>query len=123
MTNRTVLYIDDNDDNIRLVERVLKRSPEIELRTVATGREGIEAAIDDLPVLILLDNRLTDIDGEQVMRELIVRAGDRRDPGDHRKRRRRPGDDERSSRAGAVDYMVKPVDICLLMTVIERYLG
>ena len=33
----TVLYIDDSDDNIRLVQRVLKRSPDVELRTATTA--------------------------------------------------------------------------------------
>ncbi len=123
MTNRTVLYIDDSDDNIRLVQRVLKRSPDVELRTATTGWAGIRAATDDPPALILLDNRLTDSDGKQVMRELssapataaipvIIVSGDAS---------RETISDLRA--AGAVDYLVKPVDIYLLMTVIGRYLG
>jgi CheY-like chemotaxis protein len=123
MTNRAVLYIDDNDDNIRLVQRVLMRSPGVELRTATTGRDGIKAAADDPPALILLDNRLSDADGRQVMRELastpataavpvIIVSGDAS---------RETISELRN--AGAVDYLVKPVDIHRLIAVIGRYLG
>ncbi|MGH3191210.1 MAG: response regulator [Streptosporangiaceae bacterium] len=123
MTKRTVLYIDDNDDNIRLVERLLRRRPEIELRSVGTGRDGVQAAIEDPPVLILLDNRLPDTHGEQVLRQLaalpqtamipvIILSGD-------------TGRETVDTllAAGAVDFMAKPFDLLELMTLIERYLG
>ena len=48
-----VLYIDDSEDNVLVVQRLLKRSTDIQLRTARTGRDGIRAAIDDQPDLIL----------------------------------------------------------------------
>ena len=109
--------------NIRLVERLLKRRPEIELRSVGTGRDGIQAAIEDPPVLILLDNRLPDTHGEQVLRQLaavpqtaaipvIILSGD-------------TGRETVDTllAAGAVDFMAKPFNLLELMTMIERYLG
>jgi two-component system cell cycle response regulator DivK len=122
MTNRTVLYIDDNDDNIRLVERLLRRRPEIELRSVGTGQEGVRAAIEDPPVLILLDNRLPDMNGEQVLRQLVAAPQTAAIPviilsGD-------TGRDivDILLKTGAVDFMAKPFDLLELMTLIERYL-
>lgn len=123
MTNRTVLYIDDNADNIRLVERVLKRRPDIELRTAMTGRDGVKAATDDQPALILLDNRLPDANGMQVLRELASASATAAIPvvilsGDSAQQ---TIDDLLG--AGAVDFLVKPFDIHQLMTVIGRHLG
>jgi CheY-like chemotaxis protein len=123
MTNRVVLYIDDNEDNIRLVERVIKRLPGIELRAAATGRDGIKAAADGQPDLILLDNRLPDTDGQAVLLELTATPATAAIPvimvsGD--------ADPEvimNLRAAGAVDYLVKPFDIHLFSTVIRRYLG
>jgi CheY-like chemotaxis protein len=123
MTSGVVLYIDDNEDNIRLVERVVKRTPGIELRTATTGRDGIKAAADDRPSLILLDNRLPDSDGEQVLRELAATPATAAIPVVMVSGDANPEliDDLRA--AGAVDYLVKPFDIHLLISVITRYIG
>jgi CheY-like chemotaxis protein len=123
MTSRVVLYIDDNEDNIRLVERVIKRLPGIELRTAATARDGIKAAADGQPDLILLDNRLPDADGQEVLRELTATPATAAIPviivsGDAD-----PEVIENLRAAGAVDYLVKPFDIHLFSTVLRRYLG
>jgi len=71
--NGVVLYIDDNQDNIFLLQRMFKhRRPDIQLHTAMTGRDGIKAAIDGQPALILLDNRLPDTNGEQVLLQLAT---------------------------------------------------
>jgi CheY-like chemotaxis protein len=70
--SHTVLYIDDSDDNLVLVERILRRREDIQLRVAKTGRDGVQAAIGDPPSLILLDNRLPDSSGEEVLRELAA---------------------------------------------------
>lgn len=123
MTSGLVLYIDDNEDNIRLVERVVKRTPGIELRAATTGRDGIKAAAEDQPSLILLDNRLPDADGEQVLRELASMPATAAIPVVMVSGDANPEliDDLRA--AGAVDYLVKPFDIHQLISVIARHIG
>jgi CheY-like chemotaxis protein len=62
-----------NQDNIFLLQRMFKhRRPDIQLHTAMTGRDGIKAAIDGQPALILLDNRLPDTSGEQVLLQLAT---------------------------------------------------
>src|ERR1035441_5578146 len=68
-----LLYIEDNDDNISLVKALLKRRPQIELHVATNGRDGVQAAIDKRPDLILLDNRLPDATGSEILRELVSR--------------------------------------------------
>ncbi|HLM87647.1 MAG TPA: response regulator [Streptosporangiaceae bacterium] len=70
--SHTVLYIDDSDDNLVLVERILRPRGDVRLRVAQTGRDGVEAAIGDPPNLILLDNRLPDSSGLQVLGELAA---------------------------------------------------
>lgn len=66
-----VLYIDDNEDNLRLVARILGRyRADTELLVAATGLDGLRTAIESRPGLILLDNRLPDATGAQVLRQL-----------------------------------------------------
>jgi CheY-like chemotaxis protein len=68
--NHAMLYIEDDDNNISLVQALLKRRPQIELLVAMNGRDGVQAAIDKQPALILLDNRLPDATGSEILREL-----------------------------------------------------
>ena len=120
MVNHAILYIEDNEDNISLVEALLKRRPQIELHIAMTGRDGIQAAIDRQPGLILLDNRLPDATGCEVLRELAAAAATAAIPvvmlssdSDHIL-------DELLA-SGATESIGKPFDIHQFMAIIDRY--
>jgi CheY-like chemotaxis protein len=121
--NGGVLYIDDSEDNIFLLERLFKRScPDIQLHTAMTGRDGVTAAIDHQPALILLDNRLPDTNGGQVLRQLAATPATAAIPvvilsGDSN-----PATVDELLAAGAADFLVKPFDIHQLLAIIGRYL-
>ena len=62
-----ILQIEDNLVNIKLVERVLDRRPEMAVEATMLGRLGIELARHHPPDVIILDLGLPDMSGEQVM--------------------------------------------------------
>ncbi len=121
--NGAILYIDDNQDNILVVQRLLSRvRPDIRLHTASTGSDGITAAIDTRPALILLDNRLPDTSGEQVLRQLAASPATAAIPvvilsGDSGQVTARE-----LLAAGAADFLAKPFDIHQLLAIIARYL-
>jgi DNA-binding response OmpR family regulator len=121
--NSIVLCIDDDQDCLFLLQRLFKhKRPDIELHTAVTGRDGIKAAIDDQPALILLDNRLPDTGGEQVLLELAAGPATAAIPvvilsGDSN-----PVTVSELRAAGAADFLVKPYDIHQLLATIGRYL-
>lgn len=53
--------------NVRLVEVLVSRLPGVRLVVAPTGREGLAAARAERPDLILLDVRLPDMSGEEVL--------------------------------------------------------
>ncbi len=122
--NGIVLYIDDDEDNIFLLRRLFKRKrPDIQLHTAMTGRDGIRAAIDDQPALILLDNRLPDASGEQVLRQLAAAPATAAIPvvilsGDSN-----PATVDGLLAAGAADFLGKPFHTHQLLAIIGRYLN
>jgi CheY-like chemotaxis protein len=119
--NRTLLYIEDDENNIRLVQALLKRRPQIELHVATNGRDGVQAALDKHPSLILLDNRLPDATGGEILRMLASVTGTAAIPvvafsGDS-------GDAIKKLLAGgATESVAKPFDIHQFLAIIDRYL-
>jgi CheY-like chemotaxis protein len=121
--SHTVLYIDDSDDNLVLVERILRRREDVRLRVARTARDGIETALGDPPSLILLDNRLPDSNGLQVLRQLAASPDTAAVPvvvlsGDSGQ-----ATVEDLLAAGASDFLAKPFTVGDLLALIERYFG
>jgi CheY-like chemotaxis protein len=122
--NDVVLYIDDNEDNILLLQRLFKRKrPDIQLHAAMTGGDGVRVAIDDQPALILLDNRLPDASGKQVLRHLAATPATAAIPvvilsGDSN-----PATVDELLAAGAADFLGKPFEASQLMAIVGRYLN
>jgi CheY-like chemotaxis protein len=114
-----VLHIEDNASNRKLVELVAAQTPGVKLVEAATGAGGIELARELRPALVLLDLRLPDISGEQVLHRLLS------DPGTSGLRlvlisaEARPVEAARLVAAGADAYLVKPVDVAQLRELFE----
>src|SRR5690606_8906372 len=62
-----VLYVEDNPANVKLVSRILDRVGDVDLVTVLTGGEALDAALAHRPHLVLLDLHLPDMSGEDVL--------------------------------------------------------
>jgi two-component system, cell cycle response regulator DivK len=67
-----VLIVDDNARNLKLARDVL-RADGLQTLEASTGAEAIAVVLDRLPDVILLDLRLPDMDGVEVLRELKAR--------------------------------------------------
>ena len=77
---RTMLHIEDNEPNRRLVEMLILQRPAVRLLTAARGLEGLALAREHQPDLILLDMHLPDTADGFVLRELRSAEGTRRTP-------------------------------------------
>jgi two-component system cell cycle response regulator DivK len=71
---KTILQIEDNFANKRLVERVLEAQG-YRLLHAPDGRSGIDLALQEKPDLILLDMGLPDMDGQTLVAILRDAAG------------------------------------------------
>jgi CheY-like chemotaxis protein len=119
--NQAMLYIEDNESNISLVQALLKRRPHIELHIATNGHDGVQAALDKQPGLILLDNRLPDATGGEILRELASAAATAAIPVVMLS----SDSDEilnALSASGAAEAVPKPFDIHQFMDMIDRYL-
>jgi CheY-like chemotaxis protein len=66
----TLLYVEDNPANLKLVEQIIARNPDINLLTAVNGNCGIEIAHASRPDVVLTDINLPDINGFEVLKIL-----------------------------------------------------
>ena len=67
---RTLLYVEDNPANMKLVEQIIERCPDLRLLTAVNGTLGIELARATRPTVILMDINLPGISGIHVLKIL-----------------------------------------------------
>src|SRR5207302_9483280 len=108
---RTVLYIEDNLSNLRLIESVLTHRPDVKLIPALDGRVVIGFARDHRPDLILLDMDLPGMHGLDVLQALQGDPASRDIPvvvvsADATERQK-----TRAIDGGAAHYLTKPIEV------------
>lgn len=123
MTHK-ILYIEDNPDNMRLIQKVLGARG-YEVHSATNGLDGVSTAEEIKPDMILVDINLPDIDGYEVARRvrasqetalrtvtmIAITANVLK------------GDAEKALEAGCDAYLPKPVNINELYARVEKYLS
>ena len=118
-----VLYIEDNLQNTRLLQRILGQyRSKIQFITTESPIEGLELIEQDKPDLILLDINLPEMNGYEVMECLQTNAKTRDIPVVAISANAMPSDFARGRAAGFVDYLSKPIDIEKFLFVIGHIL-
>nr|WP_228151275.1 response regulator [Tamilnaduibacter salinus] len=115
----TVLVVEDNEDNRRLVERLLARFG-ITVMAVTNGREAVQRALSDTVHLVLMDRHLPEMDGPEATRTLrqtgfrrpiiAFTAGDQQEI-------------DALTDAGCEGVLTKPIDTGHLASLLDRYLA
>jgi signal transduction histidine kinase/CheY-like chemotaxis protein len=119
----TLLYIEDNLSNLRLVERIIARLPGVKLIAAIRGRLGLDLAREHRPDLILLDLHLPDVPGDEVLRRLRQDPQTRDIPVVVISADASPGQVKRLLETGARAYLTKPIDIAQLLALLQESLG
>ena len=120
---KTVLYIEDNLANLKLIEHILRDRPGMTLLSSMQGSLGLELAFSKNPDLILLDLHLPDIGGREVLRRLRIEPATRDTPviiltADVTPRRM-----ERVLNEGAQACLTKPIDVRQFLGLLDRMLA
>ena len=107
MRDKTILYVEDNEYNRKIVRQLLARTT-YRLREAMDGEEGVASALAAPPDLILMDIQLPKMSGLDATRQL------RNDP----RTAAVPiivvtsfalsGDEQKATAAGATAYLAKP---------------
>ena len=117
-----VLYVEDNPTNIRLLQQIFERYPQLELDVAEEAFLGIYKARSTQPDLVILDINLPGMDGYDVLGVLKNDPDTREIPVIGLSANAMPYDVERGRSAGFYDYLTKPVDIHRLIDVFNLLL-
>jgi CheY-like chemotaxis protein len=115
----TLLYVEDNPANMKLVEQIIARHTDINLLTAVNGYSGIEIAHDSLPEVILMDINLPDINGIEVLRILRADPSTAHIPVIAISANAMPLDIERGLQAGFFRYITKPIKVDEFMDALD----
>jgi signal transduction histidine kinase/response regulator RpfG family c-di-GMP phosphodiesterase len=115
----TVLYIEDNLANLRLMQEILAPYPGVRLLEAMHGKLGLDLAHTHTPDWILLDVHLPDMSGEEVLHNLRRDPQTKGIPVSVLSADATPGQINRLKTAGARDYLTKPLDVRQMITLLE----
>jgi CheY-like chemotaxis protein len=107
--------------NLELASEVLRAAGFTVLEAM-TGAEGIQVAIERLPDLVLLDMRLPDMDGLEVVRRLRADPRTGMLPVVALTAQAMKGDELAARHAGCSGYITKPINTRTFLAEVGQYL-
>ena len=116
-----ILLVEDNETLRNILARRLVRKG-YGVVAACGGREGIAAASDQRPNLILMDLSMPEIDGWSATRQIKAEQTTRHIPIIALTANAMHGDREKAFAAGCDGYETKPVDFPRLVAHIEHFL-
>jgi two-component system, cell cycle response regulator DivK len=121
MSAKTILYIEDNEMNRKIVRDLLKRT-KYTLIEAYDGEAGVAKALEARPDLILMDIQLPKMSGLDATKRLRAEEATAKTPIIAITSFALSGDDVKAKEAGATAYLAKPYSPFDLLTLIRKIL-
>ena len=121
MSGKTILYVEDNELNRRIVRDLLRRTS-YRLIEAPDGETGMAIARQERPDLILMDVQLPVVSGIEATRTLRGEPATAETPIIAITSFALAGDEQKAREAGATAYMAKPYSPRDLLELIRRLL-
>jgi two-component system cell cycle response regulator DivK len=121
VSGKTILYVEDNELNRKIVRDLLRRTS-YRLIEAPDGETGVQTALEQRPDLILMDIQLPKISGLEATRRLRAEAATADTPIIAITSFALSGDEQRAKNAGASAYLPKPFSPLALLGMIRTLL-
>jgi PAS domain S-box-containing protein len=119
---RTLLYVEDNPANLKLVERLIGRRNDLRLLSAVDGNRGVELARTYRPDVILMDINLPGISGIEALRILRNDPTTAHIPVVALSANAMPRDIQKGMEAGFLRYLTKPIKVSEFMDALNEAL-
>ena len=118
----SLLYVEDNPANMKLVEEIISRYPNIQLLAAVNGYDGIEIARTSQPNVIMVDINLPGISGLETLKILRENPATAHIPVIAISANALPLDIELGLKAGLFLYITKPIKVKEFMEAVNMAL-
>ncbi|MBE0612034.1 MAG: response regulator [Burkholderiales bacterium] len=119
----TLLYVEDDTANLKLVAQIIARHPDMRLLSAVNGNSGIEIARASLPEAIVMDINLPDINGFKALAILRADPATAHIPVIALSANADPLNIESGLEAGFFRYLTKPIGVDELVDALEMALA
>jgi PAS domain S-box-containing protein len=119
---QTLLYVEDNPANLKLVEQLIVRRPSLRLLTAVESNQGIQLARAHQPDVILMDINLPGISGIEAMKILRDDPTTAHIPIVALSANAMPRDIAKGLEAGFFSYLTKPIKVPEFMEALDAAL-
>jgi PAS domain S-box-containing protein len=116
---RTLLYVEDNPANLKLIQQLIARRPDMRLLSATDGARGIQLARANQPEVILMDINLPGISGIEALRILREDPDTAHIPVVALSANAMPRDIEKGLQAGFFRYLTKPIKVNEFMQTLD----
>ncbi|MFV2059452.1 MAG: ATP-binding protein [Gammaproteobacteria bacterium] len=120
--NFQIIYIDDNESNLKLVKQIIKQRKNIDIITILDSTKALEIIKSNKTDLILLDIHMPKLDGYEFLKLLQQDSITALIPVIAITASAMDEEKQRGKNAGFKDYITKPIDIKKFFTVIDSIL-
>ncbi len=110
-SGRSILYIEDNPDSLRLVSQLLATRNDIAMLSAAQARDGLHMALTHRPHIVIVDINLPEMNGYEVLARLKAMPETEHIPVIAFTAAALPGEVKRGIEAGFFRYLTKPIDV------------
>jgi PAS domain S-box-containing protein len=118
----TLLYVEDNPANMRLMEEIINSVPRFRLVTANNAEDGIRLAAARNPDIIVMDINLPGMDGFEALKCLKGSLKTRSIPVIALSANAMPADIQKGRDAGFLEYLTKPVKIDEFLLAVDQVL-
>lgn len=122
MTGKTILIVEDNEDNALIYRLILERN-EFQVLHARNGVEGVQVASEQHPDLILMDLALPLMDGWETMRQVRADPATAKIPIIALTAHAEAEDRARAWAVGCDGFLAKPCRVGRVLSEVERFLG
>ena len=117
----TILIVEDNEKNMKLVRDILRHQGHTTLEAV-TGADGVRLAQERRPDLILMDIQLPDIDGIAALRQIRAQPNLDATPVIAVSASVMPDEQQKVVSSGFDAFITKPIDLKRFRETVHRFL-
>ena len=118
----SLLYVEDNPANLRLMEHLLSTLPKVAMLSAPTPQLGLELAVAHRPDVIVLDLNLPGMTGGELLQRLKALPETCAIPVIALSAAAFPRDVKRGLEAGFFRYVTKPIDVGVFLSAVDAAL-